>query len=87
VTRIQGQDLVFSTTGKTPVSGFTKSKAALDKGLNVTDRRLHDIRCTGVPALRPSNASPRSGSLSAQATCIQIKHGHIGLAATLESSA
>ncbi len=51
VTRIGGQDLVFSTTGKTPVSGFTKSKAALDKAAKVKDWRLHDFRRTGVSAL------------------------------------
>ncbi len=31
VTRIKSQDLVFSTTGKTHVSGFTKAKAALTR--------------------------------------------------------
>jgi integrase len=51
VTRIKGQDLVFSTTGKTHVSGFSKSKAALDKAANVTEWRLHDFRRTGVSAL------------------------------------
>jgi len=51
VTRVQGQDLVFTTTGKTPVSGFTKSKAALDKAAGVSAWRLHDIRRTGVSAL------------------------------------
>lgn len=51
VTRVKGQDLVFSTTGKTHVSGFTKAKATLDKAANVTDWRLHDLRRTGVSAL------------------------------------
>jgi integrase len=51
VTRISGQDLVFSTTGRTPVSGFTKSKAALDNAAGVSNWRLHDIRRTGVSAL------------------------------------
>jgi integrase len=51
VTRVDGQDLVFSTTGSTPVSGFTKAKAALDKAAKVTDWRLHDFRRTGVSAL------------------------------------
>jgi integrase len=51
VTRVKGQDLVFSTTGKTHVSGFTKAKAALDKAADVTDWRLHDFRRTGVSAL------------------------------------
>jgi integrase len=52
IPRIAGQDLVFSTTGgRTPVSGFTKAKAALDRGSGVTGWRLHDIRRTGVSAL------------------------------------
>ena len=51
VTRIKGQDLVFTTTGKTPVSGFTKAKAALDKAAKVNGWRLHDLRRTGASAL------------------------------------
>jgi integrase len=51
VTRIKGQDLVFSTNARTHVSGFTKAKAALDKASTVTDWRLHDLRRTGVTAL------------------------------------
>jgi hypothetical protein len=53
-----GQDLVFSTTGKTPVSGFTKAKAALDKAAKVSDWRLHDIRRTGVSALAALGFNP-----------------------------
>lgn len=51
VARIKGQDLVFTTTGKTPVSGFTKAKAALDKAAKVKGWRLHDLRRTGASAL------------------------------------
>ena len=58
VTRIKGQDLVFTTTGKTPVSGFTKAKAALDKAAKVTDWRLHDIRRSGVSALAAMGFNP-----------------------------
>ena len=58
VTRIKGQDLVFSTTGKTPVSGFTKAKATLDKAAKVKDWRLHDIRRTGVSALAGMGFNP-----------------------------
>jgi integrase len=58
VKRIKGQDLVFSTTGKTPVSGFTKAKATLDKAAKVTDWRLHDIRRTGVSALAAMGFNP-----------------------------
>lgn len=58
VPRIAGQDLVFSTTGKTPVSGFTRAKDALDKAAKVTDWRLHDIRRSGVSALAAMGFNP-----------------------------
>jgi integrase len=51
VTRIDGQDLVFSTTGKTPISGFSKVKARLDKASKVTGWVLHDFRRAGVSHL------------------------------------
>ena len=41
-------DFVFTTTGKSPVSGFSKAKAQIDKISNVRDWRLHDIRRTVV---------------------------------------
>lgn len=67
IDRVDGQDLVFSTTGKLPISGFSKAKAALDAAI-VTARkesarkagtkparlrpwRLHDVRRSGVTAL------------------------------------
>ena len=40
------QELVFTTTGKTPVSGFSKAKNQLDKISGVNDWRLHDLRRT-----------------------------------------
>nr|WP_246523558.1 site-specific integrase [Neoroseomonas eburnea] len=58
VKRIKGRDLVFSTTGRTPVSGFTKAKAALDKAAKVKGWRLHDIRRTGVSALAAMGFNP-----------------------------
>jgi integrase len=58
VTRIKDQDLVFSTTGRTPVSGFTKAKAALDKAAKVTGWRLHDIRRSGVSTLAAMGFNP-----------------------------
>jgi integrase len=51
VTRIDGQDLVFSTTGETPISGFSKVKARLDKASKVTGWVLHDFRRAGVSHL------------------------------------
>ena len=39
-------DLVFTTNGRTPVSGFGRLKDRLDKGVAVSDWRVHDIRRT-----------------------------------------
>ena len=67
IPRIEGCDFVLSTTGKTPVSGFSKAKAALDAAI-VTARteaavkangkaeplaewRTHDLRRSGVSTL------------------------------------
>ncbi len=58
VTRIEGQDLVFTTTGKTAVSGFSKVKIALDKASGVSEWRLHDFRRTGVSTLASLGFDP-----------------------------
>lgn len=42
---------VFSTTGKSPVSGFSRMKRKLDKLSGVADWRLHDFRRTMVSAM------------------------------------
>lgn len=48
VPRFQGSDLVFTTTGDTPISGFGRLKARLDVavGLDAEDWRFHDLRRT-----------------------------------------
>lgn len=52
--------LVFTTNNKTPISGISKSKVALDKAINLTlgdnapmsHWRIHDLRRTGVTGLQ-----------------------------------
>ncbi|MFC1458062.1 tyrosine-type recombinase/integrase [Microvirga arabica] len=39
-------DYVFTTTGRAPISGFSKAKAAIDRACGVTGWRLHDLRRT-----------------------------------------
>jgi integrase len=39
-------ELVFTTDGKTPISGFSKFKRAFDQACGVTGWRLHDLRRT-----------------------------------------
>jgi integrase len=51
VPRLNGSDYVFTTTGKTPLSGFSKAKARLDALAGVSGWRLHDLRRTGVSKL------------------------------------
>jgi len=42
--KIEGQDFLFSTNGKTPVSGFSKVKKRLDILCGVANWRFHDLR-------------------------------------------
>ena len=42
--RTDGQNLLFTTNGETPVSGFSKVKKRLDVVSSVTDWRFHDLR-------------------------------------------
>jgi integrase len=51
IPRIADWDLVFTTTGTTASSGFSKAKERLDKLAGVSDWRLHDLRRTGVSKL------------------------------------
>lgn len=44
VAKTKDEALVFSTTGSTPVSGFSRMKARLDAVVGFADWRLHDIR-------------------------------------------
>jgi integrase len=57
IPRIEGRDLVLSTTGRTPVSGFSAAKRTLDaaiaeaRGKPVAAWRTHDLRRSGVSTL------------------------------------
>ncbi len=44
--RVHGSDFVFTTTGTTPISGFSKMKAILDRQSGVTGWTIHDLRRT-----------------------------------------
>ena len=47
----RGDGFVFTTTGKTSVTGWSKAKAALDAASGVPDWRLHDLRRTFATGL------------------------------------
>jgi hypothetical protein len=67
IERVDDQDFVFSTTGRTPISGFSKAKALLDKKIVEARAKIaaedsgkaeplaswwmHDFRRTGVSKL------------------------------------
>jgi len=51
VPRIAGRALVFTTTGTTPVSGFSKVKAEIDEASDVEDWTLHDLRRTAASGM------------------------------------
>ena len=42
--RIDGSDLLFTTTGRSPISGFSKAKKKLDALSGVSDWTFHDLR-------------------------------------------
>ena len=46
IPRIGESGLVFTTNDRTPISGFSKAKATLDKLSKVSDWRYHDLRAT-----------------------------------------
>jgi integrase len=48
---------VFTTTGDTPISGFSKAKQQLDKRSGVTGWILHDLRRTAASGLAKLNSS------------------------------
>lgn len=52
VPRIGKGSLLFTTTGKTPVSGWSKAKAMLDDAAGVHHWRIHDLRRTVATGLQ-----------------------------------
>jgi integrase len=58
VPRIDGCDFVFSTNGKTPISGWSKAKARLDAAMGVAPWRLHDLRRTAVTGMAELGIAP-----------------------------
>jgi integrase len=52
VARIAGSPFVFTLTGRTPVSGFSKAKKRLDDAMDIPPWRTHDIRRTVASGLQ-----------------------------------
>lgn len=51
-------DLVFTTNGRSPVSGFSKLKRALDRAMKISAWRLHDLRRTAVTGMAELGIRP-----------------------------
>ena len=60
VPRVAGQDLLFSGTGKTPVSGFSRAKARIDRlmGGDIAPWVLHDLRRTATTGMARLGIAP-----------------------------
>ncbi len=58
IPRFLHSDFVFSTTGRTSVSGFGKVKARLDKASGVQEWIIHDIRRTVASTMAGLKVSP-----------------------------
>ena len=58
--RIEGSRFVFSTTGKTSISGWTKIKRDLDKAMgNPPPWVIHDLRRTAVTGMNERGIPPQ----------------------------
>jgi integrase len=68
--RIEGCPFVFSTTGHSPISGWTKIKRALDKAMGNPSPpfRLHDLRRTAVTGM---------GELGIRTDVIELVVNHV----------
>jgi integrase len=58
VPRFLGSDLVFTTTGRSSISGFGRLKARLDDEIGALDWRLHDIRRTVATQMAMLGVAP-----------------------------
>jgi integrase len=56
--RIDGCAFIFSTNGKTPISGWSKTKARLDAAMDIPPWRLHDLRRTAVTGMAELGVRP-----------------------------
>jgi len=51
-------EVVFTTSGTKPISGFSKAKVRLDKLSGVTEWRLHDLRRTATTGMAKMGIGP-----------------------------
>jgi integrase len=89
IPRLDGSDQVFTTNGRTPISGFSKAKARLDhaSGVGLIERdewRVHDIRRSVTTFMAETGIAPHvvdkllnhvSGSIHGVAA-VYNRHGY-----------
>ena len=51
-------NLIFTTTGRTPVSGFAQIKRKLDAAMKIPEWRLHDLRRTAATGMAELGIAP-----------------------------
>ena len=82
--RFAGSDLVFTTTGTTPISGFGRVKERLDTALGTSGWRFHDLRRTAASGMARIGVAPhviekvlnhQSGVISGVAA-VYNRHGY-----------
>jgi integrase len=54
----QNSEFVFTGTGKTPISGFSKAKRELDNALPIEAWRVHDLRRTAASGMARLGSEP-----------------------------
>jgi integrase len=82
--RFVGSDLVFTTTGTSPISGFGRAKDRLDFIMEADEWRLHDLRRTAASGMARLGVAPHviekvlnhvSGEISGVAA-VYNRHGY-----------
>jgi integrase len=76
---IKDSELVFTTNGRTPISGFSKAKKALDEKMTeiagpIAPFRIHDLRRTVSTVM---NESPEDGGLGVAPHIVEACLNHI----------
>jgi integrase len=97
IPRIQGCDFVFSTDGRSPISGFSTFKLRFDAACGVKDWRLHDLRRTARSLLSRAGVTPDTaerclghkiggvrGVYDQHTYIVEMRHAFEALAATIE---
>lgn len=58
VPNLHNSDLIFTTNGRTCISGWSKIKGRLDRAMGVENWRLHDLRRTAVTGMNELGIQP-----------------------------